>query len=90
MQKFALGRTLITLGAQEALENAGQTPDFFLDMHAKGHWGQVCRDDKQANDDALTEGGRILSAYKTLAGVKIWVITEWDRSATTILLPSEY
>lgn len=55
----------------------------------KRDWGDVCEDDWKANDDAIDNDERLLAAY-TLQGEKIWVITEWDRSVTTILLPSEY
>lgn len=90
MRKFSLGQMLITPGAQDALNDAGQTPDFFLDRHIRGDWGQVCEDDRRANEEALQHEARLLSAYKTLRKVKIWIITEWDRSVTTILLPDEY
>ena len=74
---------------------SGQEPAFFLDRHAAGDWGQVCPEDAQLNDEALKDGSRIISAYSTLKGVKIWIITEatdgkGQRAATTILLPSEY
>jgi len=93
--KFNLGQTLATPGALHALEEAGQSPAFFLEKHVSGDWGEVCDEDKRANDQALVDGSRILSAYKTLKGVKIWIITEaaddeGKRAATTALLPSEY
>ena len=93
--KFTLGQTLATPGALKALEDSGQTPAFFLARHAKGDWGEVCEEDKQLNDQALIDGSRLLSAYATLKGVKIWIITEaaddeGHRAATTCLLPSEY
>jgi hypothetical protein len=88
--KFALGQVVATPGAIEAMNESGQTPDFFLDRHIQGDWGIVDAEDWQANDQALVEGSRLLSAYSTLKGVKIWVITEHDRSVTTILLPSDY
>ena len=87
---FPLGRVVGTPGALEALAAAGQIPTEFLDRHVKGDWGEVCDDDKQANEDALMDGTRILSAYKTNQGIRIWVITEADRSSTCILLPDEY
>ena len=90
MQKFPLGQTVATPGALEALEASGQTPDFFLDKHVQGDWGTVDDEDKRANDQALIDGERIVSAYKTLLGEKIWVITEADRSVSTILLPEDY
>ncbi|MHB0960504.1 MAG: hypothetical protein ACYC0X_31125 [Pirellulaceae bacterium] len=74
-----------------SLEEAGQTSLDFI----SGDWGDVCPDDKQLNDQALIDGSRILSAYKTRNNVKIWVITEacvdhGRRAATTILKPDEY
>jgi len=87
---FRLGQTVATPGALEALGQAGQLPFHFLARHARGDWGELCPADKRANDRALREGDRLLSAYKTSTGERLWVITEADRSATTILLPSEY
>ena len=58
--------------------------------HVHGDWGDVCGDDRQQNDLAMAEGGLVLSSYTTLRGGTIWVVTEADRSATTILLPDEY
>ena len=88
--KFSLGQIVATPGALRALEEAGQSPAFFLDRHVVGDWGEVDADDKRANDEALVTGERLLSAYKTLRGVKIWIITEADRSSSCCLLPSEY
>ena len=88
--QFSLGRTLATPGALEALTASGQSPVEFLDRHVRCDWGEVDDEDAEANDDALEHGDRLLSAYRTSAGKKIWVITEADRSATTILLPEEY
>lgn len=61
-----------------------------LARHAAGDWGDLCGEDRAANDRAVAVGARILSAYHTPEGVKLWIITEADRSATTILLPEEY
>jgi hypothetical protein len=89
--RFPLGQVVATPGALEALERAGQSPDFFLQKHVSGHdWGDVDTADQKANDEALREGGRLVSAYFTLKGEKLWVITESDRSSTTLLLPDEY
>ena len=60
-----------------------------LNRHAKCDWGDVCDEDKKANDFALDNKERILSSYE-ITGEKIWIITEWDRSVTTVLFPSEY
>lgn len=61
-----------------------------LRRHMRGDWGEVCAADRRTNDHALRNGDRLLSVYKSEAGVKFWIITERDRSATTILLPSDY
>jgi len=88
--KFPLGRCVATPGALDALAAAGQEPSFFLDMHAVGEWGECGAEDAAANDEALMDGSRILSVYHTLRGEKLWIITEADRSVTTLLLPDEY
>lgn len=88
--KFPLGQTVSTPAALVAFNDAGQTPTLFLNRHVSGDWGEVCDDDKAANDNALLHGERILSAYRTAKGVKIWIITEADRSSTCILLPEEH
>jgi hypothetical protein len=89
-QKFRLGRVAATPAALRAIDDAGQTPDFFLDRHAQGDWGEMDAGDRRANDEALVSGDRIVSAYRTLKNARIWLITEADRSTTTIILPSEY
>lgn len=87
---FPLGQVVGTPGALEALENAGQSASEFLDRHVRGDWGIVDHEDQDANNLALKDGSRILSAYKLKSGVKIWVISEADRSSTCLLLPEEY
>lgn len=87
---FPLGNVYMTIGAREALDESGENPAHFLKLHQTGNWGIVGKEDWQENDFSVKNGYRILSAYKTALGVKIWLITEWDRSATTILLPSDY
>ncbi len=88
--RFPLGRVLATPGALEALEKAGQQPQEFLDRHAKGDWGEVDSQDAKENEISLQRGFRLLSSYTTVAGDKLWIITEADRSATTLLRPEEY
>ncbi|MGD0899736.1 MAG: hypothetical protein ABR915_18035 [Thermoguttaceae bacterium] len=88
--KFPLGQIVATPGALQALQEAGQSPSFFLDKHVRGDWGELCNEDKRANDQALVDGSRLLSAYRTLRGERIWVITEADRSSTCLLRPDEY
>lgn len=93
---FSLGNVVATPGAITALKEAEQTHIEFIRRHVSGDWGDMPPEDKEANDEAIThEGeperqGRVFSAYETTLGVRLWVITEWDRSATTLLLPNEY
>ena len=93
--KFPLGQVAATPGALEALAESGQTHAFFLNQHASGNWGIVDEEDWWLNDEALKDGSRVLSAYLTLRGKKLWIITEatndnGHRESTTILLPDEY
>ena len=90
MIRFPLGRVVATPGALSALEKAEQQPAEFLDRHVNGDWGQVPDTDKQENELSVEQGFRILSAYTTSAGDKIWILTEADRSATILMLPEEY
>ena len=90
MIRFPLGRVVATPGALRALEKAEQLPAAFLDRHVNGDWGDVTDADKQENEVSVEQGFRILSAYTTSAGDRIWVLTEADRSATIILVPEEY
>jgi hypothetical protein len=87
---FPLGNVYMTIGARETLEESNQLPNEFLAQHQSGNWGLICNDDKKENDFSVKNGFRILSAYKTNNDTKIWIITEADRSSTTLLLPSEY
>jgi len=88
---FPLGRVVATPGALAALETNGQPASAFLDRHASRDWGDALgEEDRAANDEALRIDERLLSAYYLRNGQKIWIITEWDRSVSTVLLPSEY
>lgn len=89
---FALGQLVGTPGAIKALEDAELAYQDYVARHHAGIWGDLSAEDREANDAALLAGGRLLSAYviNWLTGAKIWIITEADRSATTILLPEEY
>jgi hypothetical protein len=89
--RLELGRIVATPGALTALSRAGQRAADFLIRHQRSDWGDVGPDDAAANDRASAAGDeRVLSAYRLRTGVRIWVITEADRSATTVLLPDEY
>lgn len=92
MARFNVGQTVMTRGIAGEMSNDNK---FARDVHnsflqyATGDWGTVCEDDKMANEEALENGDRLMGAYETVKG-KIWIITEWDRSVTTILFPEEY
>ena len=88
--KFSLGQVVATPGALQALGVAGDTPQTFLARHVTGDWGDLDAEDRAENDLSAMQGFRILSAYHLSDGTKIWIITEADRSSTTILLPEEY
>ena len=87
---FELGQIVATPGALAALKKAGQQPEEFLTRHANGEWGDVDEQDRRENDYSLERGFRLLSAYRTNAGDGLWIVTEADRSVTTLLLPEEY
>jgi hypothetical protein len=88
--RFSLGQLVATPGALQALAAAGQSPMEFVQRHQSGDWGEVNDEDRRENEYSVQRGFRILSAYTLRTGVRMWVITEADRSATTLLLPEEY
>ena len=87
---FDLVQLVATPGALAALEKTGQNAMDFLSRHVRGDWGELPKEDKDENQLSLEKGFRLLSSYRTTAGDKLWVITEADRSHTTLLLPEEY
>ena len=87
---FPLGQVVGTPGAIAALDESHQHPIEFLSRHVVSDWGELDETDVRENEMSLKQGFRLLSAYQTNSGVKLWIITEADRSATTLLLPSEY
>lgn len=88
--RFPLGDLVATPGALSALEKNGVVPMRLISRHMKGDWGDVPPDDAAANTNALRIGARLLSSYALPDGARIWIITEADRSSTTLLLPEEY
>jgi hypothetical protein len=86
--RFRLGRLVSTPGAHEKVSNGEMI--LALGRHVTGDWGNVCPEDAEANEWAVHERARLLSAYTTEKGVRFWIITEADRSVTTVLLPEEY
>jgi hypothetical protein len=86
--KFPLGQTVITPNARDHLHPEDTLAA--LTRHASGDWGEICETDREENELSLVQGFRLLSAYRDRTGRKFWIITEADRSATTILLPEDY
>ena len=84
-----LGKVVATPGALKLLSEIGEDPFGYIARHAAGDWGELCAFDRRQNQIAMREGYRIFSSYETPAGC-CWIITEADRSITTILLPEEY
>ena len=87
---FTLGQVVATPGALAAIGVSGDDLSTFLARHQSGDWGDIDAHDRRENQLSLEQGFRLLSAYHTSAGDKLWVITEADRSSTCILLPEEY
>ncbi len=97
--RFELGELCYTPGALDVIQRYQVSPFQLICRHVSGDWGDVCEVDAQTNEEALQQGSRIFSVYvlppplsegKTLSAAKVWIITEADRSVTTILLPEEY
>ena len=86
--RFPLGQTVATRNALSRL--TAEDVQNALTRHVVGDWGEVCPEDWQENELSLREGFRLLSVYRSNAGEKFWVITEADRSATTVLMPEDY
>lgn len=89
-QLFPLGHMVATPGALAALVAAEEIPHTFLRRHVTGDWGELDPHDVKVNEAGLRDGERLMSVYTLKTGVKVWVITERDRSCTTLLLPEEY
>lgn len=87
---FRLGQVMATPGALEAMQVSGDDAEVFLLRHVTGDWGDLCQEDKKENEFSLNRHLRLLSAYELANGQRLWVITDADRSATTLLLPQEY
>jgi hypothetical protein len=89
---FCIGNLVATRGVAYEMQENSDFEKFVrksFSRHASGDWGDICEEDKASNDYALEHGERLFSAYKS-DNNQIWIITEWDRSATTILFPEEY
>ena len=88
LPSIELGTVVMTRGV--AAELAPEDVLVAISRHRNGDWGELCSEDWQLNDAAIVDGARVLSTYRAANGKKFWVITEWDRSVTIILLPEEY
>jgi hypothetical protein len=91
--KFKSGQLVMTRGVNDLVADNGKFAAHVyqsLKRHLAGDWGEVCKEDRAANESALREGDRLFSVYKKVGLPDIWVITEWDRSVTTTLFPEEY
>ncbi len=88
--RFNLGQTVATPGAIEALQQANVSATSLLVRHQQGDWGDLCEEDVAENNFALSRKLRLFSSYQLTESTKIWVITEADRSVTTLLLPEDY
>ena len=87
---FSLGQVLATPGALGMLEALQLSPLSFVVRHVSGDWGNICSEDRQANSEALVHSFRLMSVYVLSATQRLWIITEADRSSTTLLMPEEY
>ncbi len=91
--KFSLGQLVMTRGVNDKIADDARFSKFVIESlgrHAKGDWGDLGQEDKQENELSLEKGFRLLSAYERNGLPKVWIITEADRSVTTILFPDEY
>ena len=89
--RFSPGQVVMTTGVYELVRQGRLNPTPYLRRHLHGDWGDLSGDDRRLNDAALASGeDRLFSSYQVMPDLKLWIITEWDRSVTTLLLPSEY
>lgn len=88
--RFPSGQVVMTTGINDLILHGQLNPVPYLRRHLRGDWGDLDKDDRRSNDAALKSGDRLFSSYQVTPDLKLWIITEWDRSVTTLLLPSEY
>jgi hypothetical protein len=86
--KFPLGRLVATANLVATIPS--EEVFSALQRHANGDWGDVCDEDRESNEKALIHGSRLMSVYSSKGEITFWIITEWDRSVTTVLLPEDY
>ena len=88
--RFPLGEIVATSSISDLIEHGCINPMNYLARHARGDWGDLCDEDRLLNERSVGGGGRLMSSYKLSEQITLWIITESDRSVTTLLLPSEY
>lgn len=89
--RFPAGEIVVTAGVDELIHQGRLNPNEYLRRHLSGDWGDLDEPDRLQNDVALESGeDRLFSSYQVAPDLKLWIITEWDRSVTTLLLPDEY
>jgi len=89
--RFPTGQVVMTAGIDDLVRHGRLNPAPYLRRHLSGDWGDLDESDRRLNDAALQSGeDRLFSSYQVTPDQKLWIITEWDRSVTTLLLPSEY
>jgi len=88
--RFRAGQLVMTAGVNDLVQRGALNPVPYLRRHLDGDWGDLCDEDRRSNDAALKNGDRLFSSYRITPDLKLWIITEWDRSVTTLLLPDEY
>jgi hypothetical protein len=88
--RFFPGRLIMTAGVDAMIRQGRLHPLPYLRRHVRADWGDLCESDRRRNDAALLSGERLLSSYQVASDLTLWIITEGDRSVTTLLLPSEY
>lgn len=88
--RFRAGQLVMTAGVNDLVQRGALNPAPYLQRHLNGDWGDLCDEDRRSNDAALKNGDRLFSSYRITPDLKLWIITEWDRSVTTLLLPDKY
>jgi hypothetical protein len=89
--RFSSGQVIMTCGVEDLARQGRLNPALYLRRHLNGDWGDLSNHDKRQNNAALKSGeDRLFSSYQVNPDLKLWIITEWDRSVTTLLLPNEY
>ncbi|WP_043299655.1 hypothetical protein [Burkholderia pseudomallei] len=88
--RFQPGRLIMTAGVDTLIHEGRLNPLPYLRRHLRADWGELTNEDRRRNDTALQCGDRLLSSYQVTPDLTLWIVTEWDRSVTTLLLPSEY